>query len=67
MDPEPKVVKNRDDENSIETADNTRPDPAEVLMELFLLLEEYAPTWYTESMHERVTAALRLNRRPRRS
>lgn len=31
----------------------------EVLEELFLLLEEYAPTWYTEEHHNRAVAALR--------
>jgi hypothetical protein len=65
--PEPTVVKTREDGDSIEMADNARPDPIEVLRELFLLLEEYAPTWYTESLHERVMATLRLKRRPRRN
>ena len=29
-----------------------------VLRELFELLEDYAPAWYTEEHHERVVAAL---------
>ena len=31
---------------------------AEVLRELFNLLEQYAPTWYTEEHHNRAMAAL---------
>ena len=34
------------------------PTPREVLQELFLLLEDYAPTWYTEAHHNRAVAAL---------
>jgi hypothetical protein len=29
-----------------------------VLEELFELLEDYAPTWYTEELHNRAVAAL---------
>ena len=32
---------------------------AEVFRELFNLLEEYAPVWYTEEQHKRAVAALR--------
>ena len=32
---------------------------AEVLRDLFNLLEQYAPTWYTEEHHNRAVAALR--------
>ena len=32
--------------------------PEAVLKELFLLLEEYGPHWYTEDHHNRVVAAL---------
>jgi hypothetical protein len=32
---------------------------AMVVQELFTLLEDYAPTWYTEDHHNRVTSALR--------
>lgn len=35
------------------------PTVREVLEELFLLLEDYAPTWYTEEHHNRAIAALR--------
>lgn len=37
------------------------PEPAtceEVLEELFLLLEEYGPVWYTEEHRNRIVAAL---------
>jgi hypothetical protein len=34
------------------------PTTREVLQELFQLLEEYAPTWYTEEHHNRAVAAL---------
>lgn len=33
-------------------------DPKAVLAELFHLLEEYGPAWYTEDHHDRVVAAL---------
>ena len=36
------------------------PTPRAVLQELFDLLEEYAPTWYTEELHDRATEALSL-------
>jgi len=32
---------------------------AAALLELYALLEEYAPTWYTEQHHNRAEAALR--------
>lgn len=32
--------------------------PEAVLEELFLLLEEYGPQWYTEDHHDRAVAAL---------
>jgi hypothetical protein len=35
------------------------PTPREVLEELFQLLEDYAPMWYTEEHHNRAVAALR--------
>lgn len=38
------------------------PTTREVLVELFQLLEDYAPTWYTEAHHNRAVSAL-LNRR----
>jgi hypothetical protein len=34
------------------------PTTREVLEELFQLLEDYAPTWYTEAHHNRAVAAL---------
>lgn len=33
---------------------------ADVFAELYDLLEEYAPTWYTQHHHERAESALRL-------
>jgi hypothetical protein len=42
--------------------DQMRPANAKsVLIDLFELLEEYGPTWYTEELHDRAVAAL-LNR-----
>jgi len=35
------------------------PSEAEVLLELFNLLEQYAPVWYTEEHHNRALAARR--------
>ena len=34
----------------------------EILAELYELLEEYGPTWYSEEMHYRAEAALRVLR-----
>ena len=34
--------------------------PTDVLAELSVLLEEYAPTWYSEKLRHRILAALRL-------
>ncbi len=34
------------------------PTPRAVLKELFDLLEEYAPVWYTQELHDRAEAAL---------
>ena len=35
------------------------PTTPEVLEELFQLLEDYGPAWYTEKHHNRAVAALR--------
>ena len=35
------------------------PSEAEVLLELFNLLEQYAPMWYAEEHHNRAVVALR--------
>jgi hypothetical protein len=37
-----------------------RAQLTDVLAELYDLLEQYAPFWYTEEQHERVESALRL-------
>ena len=34
------------------------PNPRMILKELFELLEEYGPTWYTEELHHRARTAL---------
>jgi len=34
--------------------------PADVLAELSVLLEEYAPVWYSEKLRHRILVALRL-------
>ena len=39
---------------------------ADVFRELFNLLEQYAPTWYTEEHHKRAVAALRVLEEDRR-
>lgn len=33
---------------------------ADILAELYCLLEQYAPIWYTQEQHERAESALRL-------
>jgi hypothetical protein len=38
--------------------DHDTPTARAVLEELFLLLEDYAPTWYTVEHHNRAVAAL---------
>jgi hypothetical protein len=42
----------------VDAEDRRVPTQREVLEELFELLEEYAPTWYTEEHHNRAMAAL---------
>jgi hypothetical protein len=36
------------------------PSVRTVLEEVFQLLEDYAPVWYTEEQHDRILAALRI-------
>ena len=38
---------------------------AEAFLELFKLLEQYAPVWYTEEHHKQAAAALRALQEPR--
>lgn len=48
-------------ENALADAEDPQPvDAKQVLAELFDLLEEYGPSWYTEEHHNRAVAALRL-------
>ena len=42
------------------TKEPTAPSVRTVLEEVFELLEDYAPLWYTEEHHERILAALRI-------
>ena len=49
--PELKVVSNRIRARKVLS-------PQTVLKELFVLLEDYAPTWYTKEHHDRAIAAL---------
>ena len=37
------------------------PTPLVVLKEVFDLLEEYGPIWYTEQLHNRIKAVLIAN------
>jgi hypothetical protein len=44
---------------ALDRSDNSAPeDPRTVLEDLFLLLEDYSPTWYTEAQRNRVLRAL---------
>jgi len=48
-------------EDALADAEHVQPvDAREVLVELFDLLEEYGPSWYTEEHRDRAIAALRL-------
>lgn len=40
-------------------AGTTAPNARTVLEEVFELLEDYAPIWYTQEQHNRILAALR--------
>ncbi len=40
------------------TKEPTASDVRTVLEEVFELLEDYAPLWYTEEQHDRIVAAL---------
>jgi len=40
---------------------------AEAFLELFELLEEYAPIWYTEDHHQRALTAWRILQKPKLS
>lgn len=41
------------------TKDLAAPGVRTTLEEVFDLLEDYAPIWYTEGLHDRIVAALR--------
>lgn len=47
------------EKNNIKNCQDLRsPSASEVLAELVELLEEYAPSWYTEEQHNRAMTAL---------
>ena len=49
--------------NSVSEMERDRVLLTKVLTEIYELLEEYAPPWYTEEHHERVKAVLSLLRK----
>lgn len=52
-------ARNTVNSRTIISIDQRRPaNDASVLRELFELLEDYAPSWYTEELHNRAAAAL---------
>ena len=52
------------EQDTVSAFEKQRPvNPSVVLAELFELLEEYAPLWYTEEHHNRIEIALRIQRR----
>ncbi len=57
------ALKNGNAARSVVTErDGTQSESAkEVLANLFSLLEEYAPSWYTQQHHDRAVAALRMS------
>lgn len=56
----PKFIDNRMPVMLSKPAITERLAPVEVLQELFLLLEEFGPQWYTEEQHNRAVAALTI-------
>ena len=46
--------------NSVSEMERDRVLLTKVLTEIYELLEEYAPPWYTQQHHDRVKAALSL-------
>ena len=46
-----------------QSVDSEPADAKAVLEELFVLLEDYSPAWYTEELHSRTQCALRRARR----
>ena len=52
-------------EMTVDSAVVDKAGAVEVLAELYELLEEYGPTWYSEELHHRAEAALRILRESR--
>lgn len=52
--------RNPADRNARNSEQLQSANPKDVFMELFELLEEYGPKWYTEEQHNRAMAALRV-------
>jgi hypothetical protein len=51
-------LKNVNSERSLDGASLMPSEVAEVYLEMVTLLEEYAPLWYTEELHDRAVAGL---------
>jgi hypothetical protein len=48
-------------QNKLASREPLQPlNPRTVFVELFELLEEYGPSWYTEEQHNRAVAAMRI-------
>jgi hypothetical protein len=48
----------KNDKHASATKEPSAPNVRTVLEEVFELLEDYAPLWYTEEQHDRIVAAL---------
>jgi hypothetical protein len=51
-------LKNVKSERSLDGASLMPSEVAEVYVEMVTLLEQYAPIWYTEELHDRAVAGL---------
>jgi hypothetical protein len=49
----------KDGNHASATKEAIAPSVRTVLEEVFEILEDYAPVWYTEEQHDRILAALR--------
>jgi hypothetical protein len=55
-------LKNVNSEKSLDGTSLIPSEVAEVYLEMVTLLEEYAPFWYTEELHDRAVAGLQTFR-----
>ena len=53
-----KIVEFKNSLNNSRRGSQQSNSTKQVLTELFTLLEEYAPVWYSEDLHNRVVASL---------